>query len=172
MCSKSSPARVSTGGAPQAQCERCAGWPERLSGWLFHAGAAGSGQLSTLSSRECATLDMGSIPSKKNDVYTSPRLPAPVLGTLPQSIFKCLEEKVRGRKYIPNLAGREAVCVTQLLQVNVWVCHTLVSWQKLNCFEVGAINAASSATAALSKAHCRSAARTAASRERAPMVHR
>ena len=57
-CSRSSPAGVSTGGAPQAQCERCAGWTECLSGWLLHAGAAGSVQLSTLTSRECATFDM------------------------------------------------------------------------------------------------------------------
>ena len=50
---------ISTGGAPQAQFGRCGGWAACLSGWLLHTGAAGSGHLSTLSSQECATLDLG-----------------------------------------------------------------------------------------------------------------
>ena len=43
---------ISTGGAPQAQCERCGGWPEFLSGWLLHTGAAGSCHLRTTSTQE------------------------------------------------------------------------------------------------------------------------
>ena len=51
--------RISTGGAPQAQFGRCGGWAACLSGWLLHTGVAGSGHMSTLSSQECATLDLG-----------------------------------------------------------------------------------------------------------------
>ena len=35
----------------------------------------------------------GSIPSKKNDPYRSPTVAAPVLGTFPQSIFKCAKHR-------------------------------------------------------------------------------
>ena len=80
-CSRSSPARVSTGGAPQAQCERCAGWPECLSGWLLHAGAAGSGQLSTLTRRECATLDMDPSRARRTIRTDRPVWRPPVLST-------------------------------------------------------------------------------------------